>query len=329
MAKIYNLSDYINNKKIDEHHFEKKNVLNTDILFMDNKQNKTYCKYKSSQKDIIIETDTDVIDTIKEEMNNINILEKRINNSNKEYIMQLFIQYLNYIDGNINKLADDIINNNLYEYSSLVKLFPEFADYVNLCDNLKEYYLYHLIDEKIDINSEKAFEINKGELDTAATNKTTIISKYANSMNLTNAIIFKDNDKVYTINENGEACVLPEGSTIIIHNPYNLKDVIYTLEVLAGTDNRVVLGTWGFKEFEKNHLTLLNNYLKIIHILSDNDTKNIDLKASKNFEYDGIQCNSISVNTKHLKEVIPTTDLLTNKEKEIIKKVSNSKIKKL
>ena len=148
-------------------------------------------------------------------------------------------------------------------------------------------------------------------------------------MNLTNAILFKDDGKVYTINENGEENILLEGSTIIIHNPYNLKDVIYTLEVLAGTDNKVVLGTWGFKSFEKKHLMLLNNYLKLICILSDNDTKNIDLKTSKNFEYDGIQCNSISVNTKHLKEVIPTNDLLTDKEIEIVKKASNNKIKKL
>lgn len=331
MAKIYNLNDYIINNT--------SNVLKTGKkrykLIKDYPNNKSAKKDKyfitdnKLANDIIVEKDDDIIETISYELNFLNEEENTIQNSNKEYVMQLFIQYLNYIDGNINKLADDIINNKLYEYSSLVKLFPEFADYVNLCDNLKEYYLYHLIEEKIDVNSNNAFEINKGELDTAATNKTTIISKYADSMNLTNAILFKDDGKVYTINENGEENILLEGSTIIIHNPYNLKDVIYTLEVLAGTDNKVVLGTWGFKSFEKKHLMLLNNYLKLICILSDNDTKNIDLKTSKNFEYDGIQCNSISVNTKHLKEVIPTNDLLTDKEIEIVKKASNNKIKKL
>lgn len=250
-----------------------------------------------------------------------NTIEESVNNSSNEYIMQLFIQYLKYRNGDINTIVSYLISNKMCDLESLIKIYPEFCDYVQLCDKLREYYLYHLMKEKIDVDNENTYEINKGEFDSASTNKTTIISKYAGTMNLDDGILYKINGKVYRISENDFLSEVPEESTIIIHNPYNIKDVLYVLDVLAGTENKVVLGTWGFNELKKEQLNIQKRYLKIIDLLSDK-TKPIKLDCDKTLEYDGINCNSFIVNTRNLKEVIPFTDLLSKREIDLLRQVA-------
>lgn len=250
-----------------------------------------------------------------------NNIEESVQNSNDEYIIQLLIQYLKYRNADINTIISYLISNKMCNLESLIKIYPEFGDYVQLCDKLREYYLYHLMKEKIDVDNQNTYEINKGEFDTASTNQTTIISKYAGTLNLYDGILYKINGKVYRISEKGFLSEIQEGSTIIIHNPYNIKDVLYVLEVLAGTENKVVLGTWGFNELKKEQLQLQKNYLKIIDLLSDK-TKTTELISDKTMEFDGINCNSFVVNTKNLIEVIPFTELLSKREIDLLRSVA-------
>lgn len=265
-------------------------------------------------------------------------IEKKINNLNDEYIIQLFIQYLNHNlnydekqiikkiinrQCNVNEvklIINDLIKQNNYKIETLVDLYPDFASYVDLVDRTREYYLYHLTKENINMDSEDTYELNKGEFDTATTSSTSIISKYGNTLELDNNVLYKYNGILYNVYENGDFIEIPEGSTFIIHNPYNTKEILYNLSVLAGTNNTVVLGTWGLNKFDKLYKKKIERFLSIINVLSiDNRLLSNDIT----FNCDGITCNSFVINTKNLKSNIDFNGLLSYREKNIIKNSFN------
>ena len=275
-------------------------------------------------KDNNIINDINIIDNkiINENNNKLNItndlvkinnLENSINSVNDEYYIQLLLQYFKIKGIEESTMLPFLIKNNIYDFNSLISLYPEFLDYISLCDKLSEYYLSYLESNKnVDVNSPNTYEINKGEFDSASTEDMTIVSKYAGTMGLTPSMLHRSGDKVYKISEDGSFSIIPEGSTILIHNVYNIKDVLYVLLTFSGLDINVVIGAWGFKYYAKEHLDKLRAVLKIAEVL-----KCEDINITEPVEKDNVICSNITINTKNLVNSIHTNSLITNREKMI------------
>ena len=167
--------------------------------------------------------------------------------------------------------------------------------------------------KKVDVNSSNTIEINKGEFDSAATDSMTVVSKYAKTMGLTPSMLYRKDNKVYRISEDGSISLIPEGSTILIHNTYDLRDILYVLLTFSGLDINVVVGAWGFKYYAKDNLEKLKKVLGMAKVLGCEVTN-----ISQPLEKDNILCDSFSLNTKKIKDNISSVELLTGREKDIL-----------
>lgn len=256
---------------------------------------------------------------------NINYFKKTYDNFNKldeinfgfnNYMINLFIQY-NESKGHSPDLVLKYLKEcNITNYKLLLKSNPEFRDWLRITDGMRQFYMNQLYKMDVDLYSKNTYEINKGGYDTAVSNFNKIISKYAQTLNMYDSIIYKKDGKIYEVSTHGYISEIPEGKTFIIHNPYNIIEVLYTLEVLAGTDNTVILGSWGLTTNNETRIKKLKDYRKLLNLLKSND--NMDKSQYEEEVVDNVYCDSIKINTKNLKQIISCDELLTKADLEII-----------
>lgn len=134
-------------------------------------------------------------DLVKSELDFLNLIGNKVAESDNKYMAILFWQYL-ILNGNSLQDYIDVIEN--FELKTVLKKYPEFGDYVQLLDKLREYYLYYLMNViRVDMDDKKTIELDKGEFDTATTNNTSIISKYASTLGEKNSYIIKKKMVIY------------------------------------------------------------------------------------------------------------------------------------
>ena len=233
------------------------------------------------------------------------------------YISELFIQYCNFIGKNPKDAISYLKNPYITDYNSLYELNPEFLYYVFFNYNVRDYFMKHLYDSGLDLNSKNLVELNKGQFDTCVPKETRKVSKYNSTIRLKNSMLCRIKGIIYDVSEDETIEPINEGSIFLVHNPYSINEVLYTLQTLAGTDNQVIISLWGTEKSE-NQLSSFDKVLFLISLLDYTDGECIlDIKHEIN---KGIHCNSIIINTKNLKPIMETANLLTQDERKILGK---------
>lgn len=265
--------------------------------------------------------------------------------TNDVYVLKLFYQYImhnNYFWDNVETYVEKFRN---IGYMKLLDENVEFCSYLRNVEKTRQCYANYLYELGFHNDGESAiFELNKGQFDTHAHCPEQVITKYGNSLEVPSSTIYKYNNKIYKVIENGDARMpvqvlkLPERSVFSIHDPYNDSELIYALQTLAGTDNTVLLGRVGIlRDYDERIIPRWSYYTgddKDVEYYSDREFKRRVYKRilkcfslheqdyimeEKESENGLVYCDVIVINTKNLKPFMPDDELLTNFEKRLIK----------
>lgn len=279
-----------------------KNIIKSNLKIIQNNSNDMYLnlKYNDSYNNDLL---------LKENSNNDTLF---------SYVLNLFIQYFESVGINVelNTLYKYLRENNICEVDQLLKSNGEFVRWLKVLPKMSEYYTDHV--DKLGINLDHALEINKGQFDSASISRDNVVSKYANTFNLENAILRKCEDKLYiSYYDNGNEVEVPEGSTFLMHNCYSEFDFIYIINTLAGTNNELVIGNWGVDSNINK-----NRFKKTLKLLNYFTNEYINYSEG---EKDGIYCGSVIVNTKKLKKLFDD-DSMYEKELSLVLDQGRTKV---
>ena len=285
VIKSTNLNDYFNLGKNDEIVNDKDNIKNMiDIK--------------------------NIYNDIKKDAENLNKIEALFSNSDI-YIVNLFLQYCLFKGSEFETVLDYLTKYNLIGYKKILETNPEFQTYVKLIYKSRQLYMNELYKMGVDLKSKDTIELGKGQFDTCVSKENTRISKYNSTISLEDSILYRKDDNVYEVSKDNIRKI-NENSTFIIHNPYNLTELLYNLEVLAGTNNKVILGSWGLN-IGKDKDKKISDIMNILYLLLD-DIK-IDMS---NEDIYNIYCNNVIVNTKDIKKIIEPNIMLTDNDFKIM-----------
>ena len=251
-----------------------------------------------------------IYNDIKKDILNTNKLEDLYSDSDI-YIANLFIQYSIFKGSDYETALEYLEKYDVIGYKKLLETNPEFQTYIKLIYKSRQLYMNELYKMGVDFNSSNTIELGKGQYDTCVGEENTRISKYNSTIGLEDSFLYRKDDKVYEISKNNIK-KLSENSTFIIHNPYNLTEVLYNLEVLAGTNNKVILGSWGLN-IGKDKDKKISDIMNILYLLLD-DIK-IDMS---NEDIYNIYCNNVIVDTKNIKKIVEPLTLLTDNDFKIM-----------
>ena len=244
------------------------------------------------------------------QLNTLKELSKKDNNF--LYLLNLFLQFSEALNVDIKAVIKYIVDYNIDDLNMLLQSNGDFTKWLKALKKLSDYYTYHL-SKIINLKSNDIFEINKGQFDSAVSENNILISKYANTFYLDNSIIRNRDGKLYIYDfDKDEEELVPEGSTFLMHNVYSDSDFIYNINALAGTNNRLVIGNWGFEnDFIKSKFS---GIIKTLKLLYNGEINVID--SVKN----GVYCCSIILDTKKIKKLFDD-DTLFEKELSIYPRV--------
>ena len=224
------------------------------------------------------------------------------------YLCNLFIIFCNskgydYKDTLINLLK---LNVTVEEF---ITFNDEFFNWLKAYNNLKLITQEKLLKKGVNLNDESVIELYKGAYDTIVSKDCKIISPYASTLGEKNSIICKSEDSLYKVTEDGDITELPENKLYIINNYYSVKELLYLINVLAGTKNELCVAQSGLKvcSARKGNLKLFNQVLQLIE-----NQKGVILDAEID-EENNIYTDSVHFDTSKMKEFIQSETLLPEK----------------
>lgn len=309
-------SDYFNTKK------DTKNInIINDPAETGNKVDdsvQTYNNETNNEADTSIEINDNEIDK-KVDLNKLGNYEL---SDTMEHALYLYILYCNKFGYDPSMVANYIIENSINNSNSLFNSDDDFKKWVLINYNIRIACINHLEKMGIDLSSDSVIELYKGKLDSIMQNGN-VISPYATTMNKENSVLYKKNNKIYKISGNNVE-ELEEGKTYIIQNPYSVAHLLYLLETLGNTNNRVIICFWGsLKDRCKNNsLSMMNDIIDFLNIKEEVKTK------TKLEEKDGMYIYSFDIDTKNIKKDVEYSQLMTKKELEILGNSHKSNHKK-
>ena len=281
---------------------DKKNKMELSGLFED------YIRNKNTDNVQVL--DDDNYEIIKSEWQ----LMDRLESLNVEkYVAHLFLQYSKYVEMGAEKAIDYLRENE--DYRLIAALNPEFVKYIELINKSRQFYMNFLYKIGVDFISSNTIELDKGEYDTCITEENTSISRYAYSNNQRNSIIYRNGNTVYRVCDDGDISEIEKNSTFILHNPYSLREVFSTINMLAGTDNELIISVWGFLSETKNRENATKDFDEIKAILAQ---MNICEYESLSENLENLFCETVRFSTKEIKEKVLPYKLLTYADKKVI-----------
>lgn len=305
-----NIDDIKNNNSLKEGNLYKV-IKNTNLNDYFKLEKNDYDEIINNKDNFINLIDSSKIyNDIKKDTENLNKLEDLYSDSDI-YIANLFLQYCLFKGSDYETAIEYLSKYNVIGYERILKINPEFQTYVKLIYKSRQLYMNELYKIGVDLKSKDTIELGKGQYDTCVSKENTRISKYNSTISLENSILYRKDDNIYEVSKDNIRKI-SENSTFIIHNPYNLNELLYNLEVLAGTNNKVILGSWGL-EIGKDQDKKISDIINILNILLDNNK----MEISKENIYN-IYCNNIIVNTKNIKKIIEPTTLLSESDFKVI-----------
>lgn len=280
-----------------------------NYIFSKMNDKEKYNKVKETYKNVL---------GILEEFEEINSLEEFCNDPLFLYTANLFILYYEYNGYDVNDAIKYLINNNIKDYKIICLLNPNFKEFVKSICDIRGFYMDHLYYLGVDFKSKNTIEINKGEYDTCITTDNTSISKYNVTNKLNNSLLFQRYGELYEVTDCGLRFV-GENNTFIIHNPSSKFELFKELQLLAETNNKVIISLWGFTFDSISKNRVLKKYKEVIELITQLGI-NLSSNEIENSDFDNLFCKTIIVDTKKIKKFTDSSDLMTDNEKEMISK---------
>lgn len=229
-----------------------------------------------------------------------------------EYTLYLYILYCNKFGYNPSNVVNYIISNSLNNSNILFNADKDFKKWVLINYGIKDAYIKHLEMMGIDLSDSDVIELYKGKLDSVAP-AGNAISPYCETMNAQNSILYKRNGKIYMICEESVK-ELREGKTYIIQNPYSVASLLYLLETLGNTNNRIIVSFWGSLN-DRNIKKTLSMMSEVVDYLNANQDGKIETKFE---EKDGIYTYSFIIDAKSIKKEVDLAGLITKRDLELL-----------
>ena len=278
--------------------------------------------YTETSKNII--NDMHNLDTSKYDIYNNDYKLNRLGDykisNTMEYALELYILYCNKLGYDPSNVVKYIIDNNISNSNTLFSSDNNFKQWTLINYNMIDIYVDHLLKMGIDPKNDDVIELYKGKLDAADKERKNLISPYASTLGENNSILYKKDKILFKVTKDNVEKI-DDGKTFLIQNPYSVTTLLYLLETLGGTNNKVIVTFWGnANDVNRNKLFLMMN--EVISFLNMNVKEDFKINFEEN---NGVYINSFIMNTKSIKKEVDLSELMTKKEKEILSGESQPK----
>lgn len=239
-----------------------------------------------------------------------------------KYIIELFIKYCLHYNLPFTKYIEYLEHYIYIGFNSLLSN-AEFAAFVRFMYDLRDSFYLSIFNLGVDMSKSNVFELNKGQIDTCANDFNQVISNYGSTFGNANSMLYKHNGKLYklikpkyTIDDDDQPITaeeIPEGSTFVIQNPYNIREILYALNTLAGTNNIVKI-CYSFLPNSKCENFFLGLDLEVLKKMSISSEYKEDTQCYNG----GINYYAITINTLDLKQHKTIEEFMSENEKKMV-----------